>query len=302
MWTEDWSNGKRERGMFAEGKKTGPWRSIRKDGIRWETTFQDGVMNHTWRPVCTEQPSSARSALNSFSSPQSGTLLQQTQFRRPSPRKPSETPPCTGGVPQPPPSPRSQSSSTCAVPPQTLWHGRVNGNGDRHGRGVLIWDVDNRCEGECVNGVEQGKWVFKNVRGAELEGCLVDGKKSGRWTETYSNGDQAEGFFAEGKKTGIWKLRMTDGTLWEKTFQDGEMDDDWQVRATGGRGASQSLGPLQTSSGYHRKSITSIGFLLHLPLSELCLFATRARSLELFCQLCNKDPFKHLIPIFPLNI
>jgi hypothetical protein len=139
-----------------------------------------------------------------------------------------------------------------------------------------------------VNGVEQGKWVFKNLRGAELEGCLVDGKKSGRWTETYSNGDQAEGFFAEGKKTGIWKLRMADGKLWEKTFQDGKMDDDWQVRATGGRGASQSLGPLQTSSGYHRKSITSIGFLLHLPLSEIRLFATRARSLELFRQLCTK--------------
>ena len=94
MWTENLSNGNIERGMFAGGKKTGPWRSIRKDGIRWETTFQDGVMDHAWRPVCTEQPSSARSALNSFSSPQSGTLLQQTQFRRPSPpRKPSETPP-----------------------------------------------------------------------------------------------------------------------------------------------------------------------------------------------------------------
>ncbi len=48
-----------------------------------------------------------------------------------------------------------------------LWHGRVNGNGDRHGRGVLIWDVENRCEGECVNSVEQG--VFEKLRGAELE-------------------------------------------------------------------------------------------------------------------------------------
>jgi hypothetical protein len=64
-----------------------------------------------------------------------------------------------------PPSPRSQSTSICAdsEPLQhTLWHGPVNVTGDRHGRGVLMWGAGNSCEGECLEGVEEGNLVFRH--------------------------------------------------------------------------------------------------------------------------------------------
>ena len=191
---------------------------------------------------------SGASARNSFSSPQSGTGLPPLSFRHPLPRMQSTSLPGTV-VPPPsfcPPSTRSQSSSISASsePPQsTHWHGLVNAAGDRHGRGVLMW-AENRCEGECVNGVEQGNWVFENLHGALLEGRFLDGKKNGRWTERFSNGNLAEGDFAEGKRTGPWSLIKADGTKWLTTFQDDKMDHDWQVRATGVRGKRQSLGPL----------------------------------------------------------
>ena len=68
---------------------------------------------------------------------------------------------------------------------------------------------------ENVDGVEQGNWVFRNVRGAQLEGCFVDGKKSGRRTEMFSN-CELKGISQRGKN---WDLEFDQGG-WHKVGDD----------------------------------------------------------------------------------
>jgi hypothetical protein len=88
-----------------------------------------------------------------------------------------------------------------------------------------------------VDGVEQGNWVCRNLRGARFEGCFVDGRKHGQWLEEFSNGDRAVGEFAMGNKNGPWRITEVDGTSWVTMFQDGKMVNDCQVRENGSHDA-----------------------------------------------------------------
>ena len=133
-------------------------------------------------------------------------------------------------------------------PHQTsLWHGKLNDAGDRTGRGVVTWGAGNSGEGECVDGLEHGNWVFQNLRGTRFMGGFVMGKKHGLWTEKLSNGNQAEGEFAEGNKTGHWRMKKLDGTRMETMFQDGKMQYDWRVRVPVQANPSQKCFLLLTS-------------------------------------------------------
>ena len=51
-----------------------------------------------------------------------------------------------------------------------LWHGKLNDAGDRTGLGVVTWGAGNSGEGECVDGLEHGNWVFQNLRGTRFMG------------------------------------------------------------------------------------------------------------------------------------
>ena len=127
------------------------------------------------------------------------------------------------------------------------WHGKLNDAGDRTGRGVVTWGAGNSGEGECVDGLEHGNWVFRNLRGTRFMGGFVMGKKHGLWTEKLSNGNQAEGGFAEGNKAGHWRMKKLDGTRMETMFQDGKMQYDWRVRVPVQANPSQKCFLLHTS-------------------------------------------------------
>eukprot|EP00056_Hartaetosiga_gracilis_P010194 m.149142 g.149142 ORF g.149142 m.149142 type:complete len:153 (+) comp13270_c2_seq8:236-694(+) len=102
--------------------------------------------------------------------------------------------------------------------------GQWNGEGKRHGLGVLHF-ADGSCySGEFTNGMNHGFGVIKFADGSMYEGEFVDGKYNGHGVFTGKDKMKYEGEFQDGKVSGGGKVTFADGSpgrpRQEGTFQD----------------------------------------------------------------------------------
>lgn len=124
-----------------------------------------------------------------------------------------------------------------------IYIGEWSERGERHGKGVQIWNDGSKYEGywrgDKANGkgrlihadgdMYEGDWVddkaqgigrYRHFDGAVYEGEWHNDKQHGKGKETWSDGAVYEGDYREGKKNGIGHFRWADQSEYKGEFKE----------------------------------------------------------------------------------
>jgi len=96
--------------------------------------------------------------------------------------------------------------------------GESNAQGEREGRGTMVYDDGDMYEGQWRAGEKHGQGKFSFATGDVYEGEYAKDKKHGKGTYTYAGGDVYEGEYAEGKKHGQGKYTSATGNVYEGEY------------------------------------------------------------------------------------
>jgi hypothetical protein len=83
-----------------------------------------------------------------------------------------------------------------------------------HGYGIVVYEGDDRYEGDMVDGIANGKGMYLFANNDRYEGDVRDEKPEGRGTFTLANGDRFTGQVFDGHPHGLgsYYFAKTDGT------------------------------------------------------------------------------------------
>ena len=95
-------------------------------------------------------------------------------------------------------------------------------DGQRHGRGVLLWGDGHRYEGEFRRGLMHGEGVHTTPSGESYRGAFANGQRHGAGMLRLPSGAVYEGSFQQGAMTGAGRLTWPNGDTYEGDFVDGE--------------------------------------------------------------------------------
>eukprot|EP01062_Namystynia_karyoxenos_P028084 TRINITY_DN2134_c0_g1_i3.p1 TRINITY_DN2134_c0_g1~~TRINITY_DN2134_c0_g1_i3.p1 ORF type:complete len:1194 (+),score=488.42 TRINITY_DN2134_c0_g1_i3:93-3674(+) len=119
----------------------------------------------------------------------------------------------------------SVSSMTVAGLGGEKYEGDLNGDGRRHGHGVLVWPNGNKYVGQWSDGKMTGRGVFTyGTEGDRYEGEFMDDKKHGRGCYTFANGNRYEGDFVNDKRHGSGKYHWVCGDMYDGEWREGRME------------------------------------------------------------------------------
>jgi hypothetical protein len=154
-----------------------------------------------------------------------------------------------------------------------IYIGEWNQKGERHGKGVQIWNDGSKYEGywrrdkangkgrlihadgdmyegEWIDDKAHGKGVYLHTDGAKYVGEWKEDKQHGKGIETWPDGARYEGDYQSGKKHGFGKFCWADGSVYDGEFQNNNIhgkgvyvwsdgrrfEGDWQNNKMHGRG------------------------------------------------------------------
>jgi hypothetical protein len=100
--------------------------------------------------------------------------------------------------------------------------GEVNAQGEREGRGTMVYPSGNMYEGQWRAGVMHGQGKFTSAIGNVYEGGFVADKYHGRGKITFADGSSYEGEYAEGKPHGKGTYTYASGGSYEGEWAEGK--------------------------------------------------------------------------------
>jgi len=99
--------------------------------------------------------------------------------------------------------------------------GEVNAQGQREGRGTMVFPSGNMYEGQWRAGLQHGQGKYTFATGNVYEGGYVEGNKHGHGKFSYAEGDVYEGEFVAGLYHGRGKMTYATGNSYEGEFAEG---------------------------------------------------------------------------------
>ena len=93
--------------------------------------------------------------------------------------------------------------------------GEVNAQGEREGRGTMVFAAGDMYEGQWRAGVPHGQGKYSFATGAVYEGGWVEGEMHGHGKYSAYIGDVYEGEFVAGEYHGRGKMTFADGNSYE---------------------------------------------------------------------------------------
>ena len=100
--------------------------------------------------------------------------------------------------------------------------GERNVQGEREGRGTMVYPSGNMYEGQWRAGNRHGQGKYTTAIGNVYEGGYVEGKEHGHGNYSASIGDVYEGEYAAGKKHGRGKMTFATGNSYEGEYAEGK--------------------------------------------------------------------------------
>ena len=100
--------------------------------------------------------------------------------------------------------------------------GEVNAQGEKEGRGTLVFPDGNMYEGQWRAGKAHGQGKYTVATGDVYEGEFVEGAPHGHGKYSYSSGSVYEGEWVADKKHGRGKLTHADGNSYEGEWAEGK--------------------------------------------------------------------------------
>jgi hypothetical protein len=99
--------------------------------------------------------------------------------------------------------------------------GEVNAQGEREGRGIMVFDDGDMYDGQWLAGNKHEQGKFTSSTGDVYEGGWVEDARHGRGKESSSSGDLYEGEFQKGNRHGRGKMTYASGDSYDGEWADG---------------------------------------------------------------------------------
>ena len=106
--------------------------------------------------------------------------------------------------------------------------GEVNAQGQREGRGTMVWADGDMHEGQWRAGLPHGQCKWTGATGDVYEGEWVEDKKQGYGKYSFSVGNVYEGEWVAGEKHGRGKFTIAGGDSYEGEWAEGK----WHGKGT----------------------------------------------------------------------
>ena len=100
--------------------------------------------------------------------------------------------------------------------------GEVNAQGEREGRGTMVFVSGDMYEGQWLAGNQHGQGKSTGAEGSVYVGGYVEGKRHGHGKYTYPFGGYYEGEWADSKQHGRGKITNADGSSYDGEWADGK--------------------------------------------------------------------------------
>ena len=100
--------------------------------------------------------------------------------------------------------------------------GERNAQGEREGRGTMVYPSGNMYEGQWRAGEMHGQGKYSSATGDVYEGGWVEGEMHGQGKYSFATGDVYEGEHVAGKQHGRGKMTFADGSSYEGEWAEGE--------------------------------------------------------------------------------
>ena len=100
--------------------------------------------------------------------------------------------------------------------------GEVNAQGQREGRGTMVYADGSMYEGQWLAGRYHGQGKMTQATGNVYEGEWVEGKMQGHGKYSFAGGDVYEGEFQKGAYHGRGKMTFAGGNVYDGEWADGE--------------------------------------------------------------------------------
>ena len=130
------------------------------------------------------------------------------------------------------------------------YEGEINGDGQKHGRGIYRWIDGSVYEGDYRDDLRDGKGKFLWSNGESYTGDYLKDGRTGKGIYHWPDGSKYNGEFLSGKRQGLGTYHSTEGSIYE-----GEWFDDLQ----------RGQGMIISASGKKTKGIWRKGNLVSKP-------------------------------------
>jgi hypothetical protein len=118
--------------------------------------------------------------------------------------------------------------------PYKSYEGPISANGIPNGNGVMVYENDDRYEGNVRNGVPSGQGMFLFANNNRYEGGMSKGKPNGSGVFSFANGDRYNGGMLNGQPHGNGTFNFAQGDSYAGQFYLGQAKGSGVFKTAGG--------------------------------------------------------------------
>jgi hypothetical protein len=96
-----------------------------------------------------------------------------------------------------------------------VYKGEVDKKGNKHGKGLIIWNDGSSYKGEFKKDLRHGKGLFNWENGESYEGEYTKDERTGIGIYLWPDGSKYEGSFLNGKRHGFGRFQTASGIIYE---------------------------------------------------------------------------------------